>query len=170
MIARMGILFFLGTKQTQSNEDFPNNGRFKLEMGTAGREEQHPAPSPSRARGAGSGSSRSQDSPTVSTASLDPSQFSFTTGRDSWTGKKKKMMGEPWLWRTGAEKSVGSHMQHPRVLQHLWYPWHCSGFLFGVEIHQCPRCFVFKHLLSTTKVLAETPHSDKFSSPPAQPA
>lgn len=81
----------LGTKQTHSNEYFPNNRRLKLEMGTAERYEQHPAPNSSRARVTGSGSSRSQGPPTASRGCVDHSHFSFTTGSDSWTGNKKKM-------------------------------------------------------------------------------
>lgn len=77
MIARMGILFFSDKKtRTNSQERFPNYRRFKLEMGTSGREEQHPAPNSSRARVAGSG--WSQGTPTASRGRVDHSHFSFT--------------------------------------------------------------------------------------------
>lgn len=77
MIARMGILFFSDKKQeqTHSQERFLNYRRVKLGMGTAGREEQHPAPNSSRARVVGSGSSQSP--PLSAEVCVDHSHFIF---------------------------------------------------------------------------------------------
>lgn len=161
----------LGTKQTHSNEYFPNNRRLKLEMGTA---ERGTASSPSRARVAGSGSSRSQGHPLpaedVWTTLISVLPLTVTAGQaikenEAWVSRGfgemgSEISGKPHLSTPGSH-STSALLVLPRFPVWGWKP---SVLL----VHK--HCFVFKHLQSTATALAETSDSDKFSFPqPSQP-